>query len=405
MGLVIDKLTGQIYLFDFPSSTGGTGSGGTAAYPQVNVYSQLPSAGSHNNQIYVVLQPSGTYVANRKEAGLYYSNGSTWTRLGDIPSFFSSGNFEVYDSSDNTKGVKFITSGLTTNTIRKITMRDSNGTLAYLQDLTNLTGITTIGAVTYVANTNNQTASDPGSGKLKWNNLVQSASTYIYIDNITDDNVDINKLLQRVSIGSILYIQKQSDSEINQAWTVTGITNNSGWWTIGVSLLHSLGSLSNNNKIEVLLQVVGASTSSAFGSIQVIDLVGGINVNTVLPTTIQWTNVEFSGTSLNYTGASRIYIQATGNYEISYNLVLKNGDSFSKSIGSVIRMNGTTNVTPLSVATYIDNGSSITGSNNIANYKRTFNAGDYIELQAFRISNSGSVTTIPGASWIRIIKT
>jgi hypothetical protein len=30
--------------------------------------------------------------------------------------------------------------------------------------------------------------------------------------------------------------------------------------------------------------------------------------------------------------------------------------------------------------------------------------GDYIELVAFRIGNSGSVTTIPEASWIKLEK-
>lgn len=311
MGLVIDKLTGQVYLFNI---TGGGGSGSTATYSEVNLYSQLPAASSHNGEIYVVRQSSGTYMINRKEAGLYYSNGLTWTRLGDIPSFFNDDNFEIYDGTDNTRRVKFQLSGLTSNSLRTVTMRNSDGTMAYLTDLA-----------------------------VKLDKSVFNAYT---------------------------------------AATNTRITN-----------------------IETILAGLTGGSSTNLHAIQVVDLVGGINVNTVTPTSIQWTNVEFTGNSLNYTGASRIYIQTTGNYEITYNLVLKNGNNTAKTIGSVIRMNGTTNVTPMSVATYIDNGTSITGSNNIANYKKTFNAGDYLELQAFRIGTNGTVTTIPGASFIRVIKT
>jgi len=37
MGLVVDKLTGNIYLFDFTGGGGGTG--GTTPYSEVNLYS------------------------------------------------------------------------------------------------------------------------------------------------------------------------------------------------------------------------------------------------------------------------------------------------------------------------------------------------------------------------------
>lgn len=163
MGLVIDKLTGQIFLFGVPSSTGGT-TGTTMPYPQVNVYSQLPSAGSHNNAIYVVLQPSGSYVAARKEAGMYYSNGVVWTRLGDIPSFFSDTNFEVYDGSDNTKKLKFELSGVTSNNTRIVKARDKNGTLGYLEDLTGYTATTTM--TTYYKYNSGATPTQYSSSKM-----------------------------------------------------------------------------------------------------------------------------------------------------------------------------------------------------------------------------------------------
>lgn len=281
MGLFIDKISGQVFLFDI-SVSGGTGSGSTSAYPQVNTFSQLPSAASNNGKIYVVLQTTGTYP-HIQEAGLYYSNGTTWSRIGDTTAFFSSANFRIYDSVDTTKQVRVVLSGNTSGTTRVLTLRNSNGTIAYLSDLTGV-------------------------------------------------------------------------------------------------------------------------TSTQSHAIQLIDLIGGININSISPIPILWTHVEFTGTSINYTGASKIYIQTTGNYQISYNLVAINKDINSKTIGGVIRLNGTTDITPMSFASYIDAGSSVTGSNNVANYKKSLNAGDYLELYVFRVGNSGTALTVPSCSWIHVIK-
>lgn len=283
MGLFIDKISGQVFLFDFTSS-GGTGSGSTSAYPQVNTFSQLPSAATHNGKIYVVLQTTGTYP-HVQEAGLYYSNGSTWSRIGDTTAFFSSTNFRVYDGVDSTKQIRVVLSGNTSGTTRVITLRNSNGTIAYLSDIPSIP--------------------------------------------------------------------------------------------------------SGNTKYE---------------GIQVIDLLGNISVNNIATTPIIWSNVQFSGDSLNYSGGTRIYIKQTANYQISYNLMVQNFDNYRKTIGGLIRVNASTDVTPLSVISFIDNGSMLTGGNGIANYQYRLNAGDYIELYAFRIGDQGIAKTIPNTTWIRVVR-
>lgn len=379
MSLLVDKLTGNIYLFDILTSSGGTGSGGTASYPQVNTFAGLPSAAAHAGEIYIVLLSTGLYVLNRKEAGMYYSNGSTWTRLGDIPSFFNDDNFQVYDGTDNTKKIRFQLSGLTTSSLRTITVRNSDGTIAYLSDLNAKVDKTLFNTYT-------------GSTAPVINSAVTGGTSLGGISVFGD------KLGRYLRFKGLV-----AGSNINLIPSASGITiSASGGVSISLFTGYTATTETRLDYIETTL--AGLIGGTANNAIQVVDLVGGINVNNITPISIQWTSVEFSGNSLNYTGASRIYIQTTGKYEITYNLVLKNGNNTSKTIGSVIKMNGTTNITPLSVATYIDNGSSITGSNNISNYKKTFNAGDYVELQAFRISNSGIVNTVPGGSWIRIIK-
>jgi len=131
----IDLLTEKEYLF----TTLFTGSGSTptsgSTYPEVNLFTDLPSPVGLSGEIYVVRSGSGTYVADRKPSGLYFSNGSTWSHLGETTTFFNANNFRVFDNADNDKGLRFITSGITAGTVRNITIQNSNGIMAYLADV------------------------------------------------------------------------------------------------------------------------------------------------------------------------------------------------------------------------------------------------------------------------------
>lgn len=95
-------------------------------YPTVNDFASLPPAGDHSGQVYVVLTSTGVYLINRKESGMYYSNGASWTRLGDIPSFFSDDTFMVYDGLDNSKQVVLEVGSVSTGTQRVISIPDEN---------------------------------------------------------------------------------------------------------------------------------------------------------------------------------------------------------------------------------------------------------------------------------------
>jgi hypothetical protein len=132
-------------------------------YESVNTYADLPDATLHASEIYIVLTSTGVWLVNRKDAGLYYSNGAAWVRLGDIPSYFNSANFQIYDGTNNTKVAKFDLTGITTATTRTYTLPDSDGTLA----LTNhthtylpLTGGTLTGHLLFTDNTYDIGASD-----------------------------------------------------------------------------------------------------------------------------------------------------------------------------------------------------------------------------------------------------
>ena len=134
----INLLTGKSYLFTSDiggGSTTGNTTGGTASYPEVMVFADLPVPSTATGKIYVVTTSTGYYMINRKEAGLYISNGVAWKRLGDIPSFFNDENFEIYDNIDNTKAIKFNVDNVTTSNKRVLTAQDKDGTIALLDDL------------------------------------------------------------------------------------------------------------------------------------------------------------------------------------------------------------------------------------------------------------------------------
>ena len=94
-------------------------------------YSALPTASEHTGEIWITLAGEGVYVINRKSAGLYYSNGSSWGRLGNIPAYFDTTNFKLNDNSAPTKVMDVDLTNITAGNTRTLTMSD------YDQDLTN----------------------------------------------------------------------------------------------------------------------------------------------------------------------------------------------------------------------------------------------------------------------------
>ena len=310
-------------------------------YPAVNTYNDLPPANQHSGEIYVVRTSWGDYVLNRKEAGLYFSNGLTWRRLGDIPSFFLDDNFQIIDSTDQTKGIEFEVSGVTTGTFRTLKVQDADGTIALLADLDSK--VDTAAFADYTGTTAPNTY-------VNWTYFSGYTATTLSLINTKQD---------QLTAGANISI-------VGNVVSVTGITENT--------------------------------------TLQLIDTVGGQQVNNVTATPIDWTTQVFSGTSLSYTGGSRIYIQNTATYDVSYVLNVNNDTGADKNIGTVLRKNGAEDITPMSSASFSSNIQNDSSTNIMTNYFVNLSNGDYVELVAFRIGFSGNVFTKENASWIKIRK-
>ena len=352
----IDLLTGRVYLFtgDFTGSGGTPTSGST--YAEVNVFTSLPPAASSSGDIYVVRNAQGSTVLNRKPAGLYYSTGSVWRYLGDTPDGFLSDNFQVVDSGDNSKSISFETSGITGGANRVLTIQNSDGTIAYLTDLDGKVDTSAFADYT------GTTAPATFLSKTEFNTYTGTTVPANYY-NKTQINTYTGETL-------LLINAKQDQLIAGEGIVLSGTT-------ISVSLPKA---------------------------IQLVDGSGGTNVNNITTTPINWTTTVFSGTSLSYTGGSRIYIVDDGLYGISYVLNVNSESNSDKNIGTVIKKNGNIIITPMSSASFSSNYQNDSSTNTMPENLASLVAGEYVELLAFRIGYAGIVNTVGNGSWIKIEK-
>lgn len=371
----VDLLTGDIYLFS--GDFGGSGSTPTSGstYPQVQYFSSLPAVGSHTGQIYVVREGQGGYVLNRKPAGFYFSTGTVWRYLGEAPAdLLRSDRFQILDSVDTSKGVMFVTSGISTTTFRKLTIQNSSGTIAYLSDLATKVNLSAFADYTGI------TAPNQFASKISFNTYTGTTAPATYLTksaftSFTGTTLPATYLSKSAFTGysatTLLLIQSKQDVLI----AGYGISIDSGN-TISVSMPRPM---------------------------QLIDTVGGANVNNVVASAIVW-STGTTGTSLSFTGGSRIYIQGNGLYGISYVLNVNNDTGSAKNIGTVIRKNGNTDITPMSSASINLNNTNDSSTNMMPEHLANLSSGDYIQLMAFRIGTAGAVYTVGNGSWIKIHK-
>lgn len=142
MGLKFNVFTGN---FDQTGSGGGGGS--SYIDGEVQNFSALPqTVGSPAvDSAYLVREAEGTWLLNRKPAGIYIRTANTgtrasdWTYAGEFPDVFSDANFVLYDNGDSTRNLQFQLSGISTGTTRTLTAANRSGTMV-VSDTTAGTG-------------------------------------------------------------------------------------------------------------------------------------------------------------------------------------------------------------------------------------------------------------------------
>lgn len=110
---------------------------------------------------------------------------------------------------------------------------------------------------------NTTTASDPGAGRIRWNNATQASATQIYIDTTTDDGIDLTNYVRGIPAGATLYVQDKDDAGKYQRWTINLGTDNTGWVTFNVAPIVSAGGNIANNASSVVLFNAASSGSGS----------------------------------------------------------------------------------------------------------------------------------------------
>lgn len=105
------------------------------------------------------------------------------------------------------------------------------------------------------------TITDPGGGKMRYNNAIQTSATIMVFDWITDDGFDIHVLFQLFA-GTTRFLMQDKDFALNnQIWELTApATNLSDYFTVPVTLVSSAGSAFTNNQRVAIIILPPAAT-------------------------------------------------------------------------------------------------------------------------------------------------
>lgn len=99
----------------------------------------------------------------------------------------------------------------------------------------------------------NTTAADPGSKRIRYNNATPASVTELYIDDTTNSNGDASGLLNLLQPGNKMYLQQSNNATAFIIATVVSVTDETGWFTVVVTIDDSGVLPSNNSDIGVLL--------------------------------------------------------------------------------------------------------------------------------------------------------
>lgn len=152
---------------------------------------------------------------------------------------------------------------------------DSGLTTVYWKDASGNTYNLLQGAasgLTYQFDTSTTTSSDPGAGKVRFNNATLASVTEIAIDDSTAAGADVSAFIltwddAASSIKGTVFVQKRTSPSTIAIFNITGTsTDESGWTRLAVTYVTHNGSLAANDPISVAFSAAGTGTNGATGA-------------------------------------------------------------------------------------------------------------------------------------------
>jgi hypothetical protein len=110
-------------------------------------------------------------------------------------------------------------------------------------------------------------SADPTAGRVRFDNATPASVTNIYIDDLSDVGNDAGWLLGTLADGDLLAIRSPDDNADYLIVTVNGApTDNTGWWTIPVTVVASGSLPAANDKLVISAQFLSQSGGLADGT-------------------------------------------------------------------------------------------------------------------------------------------
>lgn len=167
------------------------------------------------------------------------------------------------------------------------------------------------------------TEANPGSGRLRYDNATPASVTKLFINDTTNAGFDISNIFNTIlSVGDKMYIQ-QADTGANfLIVTISGITDNTGWFTLDVTIDAS-GSLPQNNRdigVVIFTASGSASTPSDQPTVQARRTTDQLFTTAWVDIPFQATDVENDPTVVEHDNVNtdRLTLKEAGAYWISY---------------------------------------------------------------------------------------
>jgi hypothetical protein len=155
------------------------------------------------------------------------------------------------------------------------------------------------------------TPTDPGVGEVKFNSLTPASITNMYIDDFSNLGVEMGWLYADLGVGDIITISQENDTTKYIVASVSAaLTDNVGWWTVPLTIIHSGTIFDSNYHLKISVQwasQVGSVTK--FGDLSDVDLTGASQDDLLVLGSTNW---QDTGAALTFSGAS---LFTTGNFE------------------------------------------------------------------------------------------
>jgi len=114
-------------------------------------------------------------------------------------------------------------------------------------------------------------SSDPGTGTVRLSTTPQNTSTSIYVDSTDDFGASLNTFLQTISsvtstIKGHIRISNRTDATKFLLFQITGVADNTGWWSLSVSNVGSSTASPFSNSEDIIISFVTTGDKGAQGN-------------------------------------------------------------------------------------------------------------------------------------------